>query len=199
MEKKTIDKRIFGWQILFFLMCILSNYCFAQDYELKGNKNYTFSLKELNDVLQSALDLNHIDIFFNKEEKNEGLTILINEFLEPYYKNLHLEKFSKEVNFKTYNEIFIEKDLKFVDFMEVFSVDKNLKVSYGLRYKNLAVIADFKKDMYSKSWNLLTRNSENKDSIRGVYHFNLSKTQCLIEQIKGSTIGLQKKCNQFVF
>ncbi|WP_344928906.1 hypothetical protein [Aquimarina addita] len=77
---------------LLIVTTLFSTNCNSQTVFIKGKEEISFDHKELNDILQSALNLNHIDFFFKQPEKEKGLTIVINDFVAPYYKNLFLKK-----------------------------------------------------------------------------------------------------------
>ncbi|MDH7444940.1 hypothetical protein [Aquimarina sp. 2201CG14-23] len=169
--------------------------CNSQTIEIAGKEEIRLEQKEFEEILQAAIDINHIDYFFDEKEKNDGLTIVINEFIEPYYKNLSLRKFDKKVYFKNHKAIFIDKDKKFVDILKPFKKNDTIHITYGIRSRRFAVIVKFIRS--GKNWVSITPNISSKS--KAIYHFKMDKEQCLAEQINDTKYGKSNKCVKYDF
>ncbi|WP_271784876.1 hypothetical protein [Aquimarina algiphila] len=184
-------------KLALFLSIVFHLGCNSQIIKISGKEEIVLEQKEFSRLLQESFNLYKIDNFYKEEEKENGLIIVINDFIKPYYKDLSLYKFNKEVKFKSHREIFIEKNKKFVDIMKPFKVNDTLHITYGLRYKNYAVIAKFIRK--NKIWHLITKDHKSKDIPKGIYNFKTDKEQCLVQQIESTIFGMIEKCSKYDF
>jgi hypothetical protein len=176
----SIAKKGMMKTILFFLG-LFPIFVYSQHIEFKKHGVNKVGIQP---ILQQALSLNHIDFFISNKEKKEGLTIVINDFIEPYYKNLELEKFEEPVKFKTYKEIYQDLNLNFIAFKEVFKIKDTLVLVYNLPSQYFSVRAKFLNK--NNIWNLQTKNYVKKP--KTIYQIRPNKDWCLAKAIKSRLV-----------
>ena len=195
--------------IKLILLLFLSICSYGQEHTITVPQNdgglETISLKEFEQAFQDVLDLNQLDFLFSKEEKQKGITIVINDFVKSFYDSINLSKFNTPVSFKRHREILDEQNEKFFDISKnsVFIKDNKLYILLSLRYKYTGIQGVFER--HENSWRIIhkERYTFSNESIP-VYRFIMDKEQCLSECIK-ELKGYQKsyydsrKCNQYGF
>lgn len=189
---------------------------FPLTYTCKSNKNIverdnsvdnlkvfmqSLSNNERQYILQEGLNTNHIDNFFTEEEKQYGVTILVTDFIQSYYKNIKLVKFNKPVYFQTHKEIYNELNEKFIDIFNGYKSNDTIVINYGLRSKFYAMEVKFIKK--NNKWIKVTKDLNSKKQSPKIVNFTKNKETCLAYSIlkkkypeKYSYIRL---CNEFNF
>ncbi|WP_459212881.1 hypothetical protein [Aquimarina rhabdastrellae] len=159
--------------LLFFILTININ---AQEKEIK-KENLPVDI--LNVFFTEALSLNHIGYFLNEEEKQNGMSIVINESIKPYYKKLSLKMFNKEIKFKNHKELYKANDPFFLEFIELNQKEDIIHLIYAFRKEKYIVDAKFKKK--EDQWILETKNLLHKP--KAIYNIRRTKEHCLLYAI----------------
>lgn len=185
-----------------FLMVIFLNFgCKPTSLIIVNDGELKITIQEFETILQNILDLNSLDYLFTEDDKSEGLTIVINDFIQPYYKSINLIKFDKKVQFLTHHQVYENENEKFFDILEGSIIKKNdtLNIMLGLRYKYTAIDAQFiKRD---NKWAIIDKSVNVNSSYLPTYHFAMDKEQCLAEQIKELKLNKNSpyKCSKYRF
>ena len=172
--------------ICIFLLILFTTSCKSQEVvsEISPIKKHAFenlSSDELENVLQQTLNTNHLDSYFDEVEKRKGITVVINKFIEPYYKRLNLQKFNRGVNFQTHNEIYDNLNEKFVDIMNGSATEDSMTINVGLRSKFNAMFVEFVK--INGKWQKITKDFKKEAKNLSTTNFSNSKENCLAHTI----------------
>ncbi|GAA3514474.1 hypothetical protein GCM10022393_30540 [Aquimarina addita] len=82
-----------------------------------------------------------------------------------------------------------------MNLIELFKINDTLNVTYGLLYKNFAVISKFVKK--NDQWILVTKNATSQP--KSIYNMKMDKEHCLVEQIMETKLGKLDKCIKYDF
>lgn len=173
----------------FFALVIFCLSCKSQEilYETNSNKSIIegLSIEEIKDVFQQGIETNHLDNYFSEEEKKEGITIVVNNFIKPIVNHLKLKKFNQNVKFETHQQIYNKLNEKFIDISLGYIKDDNMMINFSIRGKFNAMFVKYSKQ--NGKWIKTTADWKNGVVNKGEVKFNNDKENCLAHAI------LQKK------
>lgn len=163
----------------FVLGCKGTKQSINKNNDAKGIKS--LSLIETQKILQEALSTNHINALFTEEEKSKGVSILITDVIEPFYKYIQLEKFGKKVKFQTQQEVYDELNEKFLNIVLGYIEGDKLKLYYIMSSRSYAMEVDFiKRD---NKWIKATKDFSTEIKPRAIYNYKDIEVKCLAYSI----------------
>lgn len=188
-----------------FLIILWSFTITSQNILNDKDTGLTLSVSEFNIAIQDMFDSGRLDHLYTQEEKNKGVTIIINDFIKPFYKELSLEMFDQSVGFKSHLEILENKNEKFIDILEgsTFIHNNELTIFIGMHYNFRAFQANFKNN--NGQWVITEHLQKHKVGTQlPIVNYKMNKEQCLAERIKelknyNSSYFDLDKCNRFGF
>jgi hypothetical protein len=141
----------------------------------------SLSLKETQEILQLGLSTNHINAFFTNEERNIGISILITDFIKPFYKDIKLEKFGKKAKFQTKQEIYNKLDEKFINILLGYKEENEIMLLYMMSFRSYAMEVKFIK--HDDKWVKITKDFSTEIKPRAIYNYRDKKIKCLAYSI----------------
>jgi len=141
----------------------------------------SFSLNETQELLQLGLSTNHINAFFSEEERDKGVSILINDFIEPFYKDIKLEKFGKKVKFRNKQEIHNKLDEKFINILLGYKEGDEIMLIYMMSFRSYAMKVKFAKR--DNKWVKKTKDFSIEIKPSAIYNYRDKEVKCLAYNI----------------
>lgn len=169
---------------LFFLIIFCMS-CKSQNTLNESNSKKSIieglSFGEMQEILQQGIETNHLDNYFSEEEKKEGVTIVVNDFIKPIIDQLKLMKFDQNVKFETHQQIYNGLNEKFIDISLGYIENDNMMINFSIRGRFNAMFIKYIRQ--NGKW-IKTTTDWNKNAInRGEVNFIDDKENCLAHGI----------------
>jgi len=171
--------------ITYVLIVLLLTSCKSQNIDKTIEQPRTnfqsLSDDEVEHILQEGLNTNHLDMYFSEEDKVHNITILINEFISPYFEGIALTKFGNAVRFRSYEEIYNDLNEKFIDIDIINQSQDELVINYAMRSRFNSMFVHFKKQ--EGKWVKITKNFDEGVTNMQTTQFAKNKETCLARAI----------------
>lgn len=165
--------------ILFCISCKSQNTLNESDPKRSIIEGLSF--EEIQGILQQGIETNHLDNYFSEEEKKQGVTIVVNDFIKPIIGQLKLKKFDQNVKFETHQQIYNELNEKFIDISLGYIENDNMMINFSIRGRFNAMFVKYMRQ--NGKW-MKTTTDWRKDVVnKGEVKFNNDKENCLAHAI----------------